>query len=290
MKKSFGETFQKWKNYIITNKKSISYDIGVLLYNSGWLCFRIIPYLELVVLIILLGFMLILLSNKKMEVKVGTIILTPILCTILFIVVVFSGFSLLSIIFLSIALTFPIVYRIITWIRKKQVRINCAFSFLGILLLVKILLFAFSEMEVIRSKIYPDLYLIKNPSSNTDSLRAVIRKIAVDRMNHDFIGNESSYKDYNNDSSRVWLYYELDFYEYTNGGFEGGTSYFIENEQDNGGGFSDNTLADHHKDAQIARFSIDYFDNDTINYFATLTYYKNEKEIKVDTIINKSIR
>lgn len=34
-------------------------------------------------------------------------------------------------------------------------------------------------------------------------------------MNKEFISNEKKYKDYNNDSSKVWLNYDLNFYNYT---------------------------------------------------------------------------
>lgn len=141
-------------------------------------------------------------------------------------------------------------------------------------------------MKVTQSEIYPNLYLIDNLSSNQDSLQTLIKKISIERIKADFIGNENKFRYYNNDSTKLWLSYYLDFYELTTSGLEGGTNYFIKNKEDYGGGFSDNTLADHHKEAQLAKLSVEYYENDTLNYYITIKYFRRENLIKTDTLIN----
>ena len=109
-------------------------------------------------------------------------------------------------------------------------------------------------------------------------------------MNKEFIGDIDKYKYYNEDRSKIWLSYDLKFYQYSDSWFTGGgTAFFIENEEDNGGGFSDNTLADHHRKDQIAQFEIGFCENDTVNYYATLTHYQNDREIKIDTLLSKCV-
>lgn len=182
---------------------------------------------------------------------------------------------------------FYLLYRIIIWISKKKTRINWTLSLLGILILAKIVDFVFfTKMEFIQSKVYKDMYLIKNPINNRDSIHSFIKQICLERMNKEFIGNEKKYKDYNSDSSKVWINYDLDFYNYTDNFFGSNTAHFIENEEDDGGPTSMYFLSTI-EDEKLARFSINYCENDTINYYASITYYNNESELKTDTIINK---
>ena len=57
-------------------------------------------------------------------------------------------------------------------------------------------------MKIIQSEIYPNLYLIDNLSSNQDSVESLIKKISLENLNKDFIGNEYKHRFYNEDSSK----------------------------------------------------------------------------------------
>ena|SRR5690554_6496238 len=196
--------------------------------------------------------------------------------------------EIILILFLLIILfaIFYLLYRIIIWISKKKTRVNWALSLLGILILAKIINFVFfTEMELIQSKVYKDMYLIKNPVNNKDSIQSLIKQICLDKMNKEFLGNEKKYKDYNSDSSKVWINYNFDFYNYTDNFFGSNTAHFIENKEDDGGPTSVNFLSEI-QDEKIATFSIDFCENDTVNYYAKIIYHRG---YEIDTIFSKCI-
>ncbi|WP_136666930.1 hypothetical protein [Flavobacterium sp. H122] len=149
-------------------------------------------------------------------------------------------------------------------------------------------------MEFIQSKVYPDLYLVKNPIYNRDSLHEAIKKMVIQKVNNEFTGNENKYKskyEYSSSSpSGTDLYYCLSFYEYskgwgTNPFGEAGTQHFIDHEEDPGGFSSE--LLEHYYEYRIAEFDIRFCENDTINCLGILRYFQNDEEIKTDTIINQ---
>lgn len=140
-------------------------------------------------------------------------------------------------------------------------------------------------MELIQSKVYKDMYLIKNPINNRDSIHTLIKQFSLERMNKEFLGNENKYKDYNNDSSKVYLSYDFDFYNYTDNWLGSNTAHFIENEEDDGGPTSMHFLSTI-EDEKIATFGINFCENDTVNYYVAIRYYQ---ENKTDTLINKCV-
>ncbi|MDR6969626.1 hypothetical protein J2X31_003659 [Flavobacterium arsenatis] len=187
-------------------------------------------------------------------------------------------------------------YKIIVWISKTKTRTYWALSLLGILIFAKIIDYAFfTNMEFIQSKVYPHLYLVKNEINDRDSLNSIIKKMAIEKMNKEFIGNEDKFKykyEYT-EGSRTDLQYSLSFYTYfegwgTNPFGQAGTAHFIDNEEDPGG-FSSEELS-HYREYQIAELYITFCENDTLNYIATITYYQNEYDMKKDTLINKCIQ
>jgi glucan phosphoethanolaminetransferase (alkaline phosphatase superfamily) len=188
-----------------------------------------------------------------------------------------------------------ILYLLIKWISNKKKRIQWAFGIIGILIFVNIIdLVFFTKMEFIQSKVYPHLYLVKNPINNQDSLNAIIKNRVVQKMNTEFIGRENKYKQkyqYTSESpSTTYLSYSIRFYSYykgweTNPFGEAGTEHFINNKEDPGGFSSE--LLEYYDDYRIAEFDIRFCKNDTINYFGVLKYFQNGQEIKTDTIINQ---
>lgn len=129
------------------------------------------------------------------------------------------------------------------------------------------------------------MYLIKNPINNLDSIHSLIKQISLKRMNKEFIGNEKKYKYYNDDSTKVWLSYDFDFYNYTDNWIGSNTAHFIENKEDDGGPTSMYFLSEIQNE-KIAEFSVNYCKNDTTDYYATMNYYRNDYKYKTDTMIN----
>lgn len=179
--------------------------------------------------------------------------------------------------------------------KKKKKRIQWTYGIIGILVFIKLIeLVFFTKMEFIQSKVYPKLYIVKDPIENRDSLNGIIKKMVVQKMNAEFIGKENMYKhkyQYNTESpARTDLYYSLSFYRYykgwgTNPFGEAGTEHFINNKEDPGGFSSE--LLEHYYEYRIAEFDIEFCKNDTIKYFGVLKYFQNGQEIKTDTIINQ---
>lgn len=286
MLKKIQEFIYKILDNSFLKRNKLLYGFGVLFYGMGILMNFVFPFYGLAWIFLLVGIFLIFYSEKSQITKLATLIIFPILVIIFFFIFLFSGGNEFVAILFTLLFTFPFVKKLIIWIGKTKARINTSVLIISILIITRISIFAFSKMKVIQSEIYPNLYLIDNISSNQDSIESLIKKISLDNLNKDFIGKEYKHRFYNDDSSKFWISYNLDFYEYTTSGLEGGTSHFIKNKQDWDGGFSDNTLEDHHKEAQIAKLNIEFCKNDTINYYVTIDYYRRETLIKTDTLIN----
>ena len=201
------------------------------------------------------------------------------------------------ILFFSVILIlfFYLFYKLIVWISQKKIRINWALFIIGIFVVIKIIdSVFFTKMEFIQSKVYPNLYLVKNPISDNDSLNAIIKEMVTQKMNYEFVNNENKYKStyqFTSDSpSRTYFNYSLRFYKYykgwgTNPFGEAGTAHFIEHEEDPGGFSSE--LLEYYEQYRIAKLDIRFCENDTINYFGVLTFFINGEETKTDTILNQ---
>lgn len=200
-------------------------------------------------------------------------------------------------------LAFIIIAVLITaviWLLKNPLRRKYSFTVLGIallFLLVYNVFFVDHHLKFVQSKVYPNLYLVDNEISDRDSLNKIIKKMAIIKMNAEFIGNENKFKSHYKatdvSDSRTEMDYHIDFYTY----FEGwgtdpfgqaGTAHFIENEEDPGG-FSSEELS-HYNEYKIADLSIRFCENDTVNYYGVLRYYQHGMETISDTIINKCMK
>ena len=118
-------------------------------------------------------------------------------------------------------------------------------------------------MEFVQSRAIPHFFLIKNPSKDDFLLRNQI----IDFL----MKNPSIYKnDY------------VGFYRYTSD-----TKYFIENEGDDTGGFSQNSITDYTED-DIATFFISKCEKDTTKLVGELYFYGNagfSSKREIDTLI-----
>ncbi len=186
-----------------------------------------------------------------------------------------------------------LLFRLLKWIFTNEKRRVLALSLVGfcfITLLINNLFF--KKMEFIQSKVYPHLYLIKNPISDKDSLKKIIKAMVIQKMNTEFIGNEEKYKTRYDFAEKevIELDYGFGFYEYYKGWGsnpigEAGTAHFIDNKEDPGG-FSSEYLEYYRERYQIGGFGIHYCDNDTINYNAILSFSEKGYVVERDTILN----
>jgi hypothetical protein len=179
---------------------------------------------------------------------------------------------------------------LVKWILKKKLRIKTALVVVvAISLAYLVQLVFFSKMEFIQSKVYPDLYLVKNPHSNTDSIHSAIKKMVFEKVNKEFLNNKGVYEFSKN--TAVASTYRLRFYEYYTGTFflipfgEAGTTHFIEYKEDPGGFSSEEII--HYQDYRIAEFNLKLCENDNLNYVGTIDFYENREVVKRETIINQ---
>ena len=126
------------------------------------------------------------------------------------------------------------------------------------------------KVEFVQSKVFNGLYLIKNPSRSDSLLKTQII---------DFLMKNSLKSDY---LSKTQLKEGIDFYRYTSD-----TKYFIENEGDDTGGFSQNSITDYTEE-NIATFFISKCEKDTTKLVGKLYFYGNagfSSKVEIDTLI-----
>ena len=135
------------------------------------------------------------------------------------------------------------------------------------------LLFLFSckeeKIDFVQSRAIPALILIKNPPKSDSLLKTQII---------DFLMKNSLKSDY---LSKIQPKKGIHFYRYTSD-----TKYFIENEGDDTGGFSQNSIIDY-SDEEIASFVISKCEKDTTKLVGKLFFYnmKGKSPYKPDTLI-----
>ena len=131
-------------------------------------------------------------------------------------------------------------------------------------IIIIVLLFLLSckeeKVEFVQSRAIPALILIKNPPKSDSLLKTQII---------DFV-KENYYKE------------RIHFYRYTSN-----TKYFIENEEENTGGFSQNALYDYPED-DMAVFEISECKKDSTKLVGELYFYGNagfSSKREIDTLI-----
>ena len=137
-----------------------------------------------------------------------------------------------------------------------------------------VLLFLFSckeeKVEFVQSNVFNGLYLIKNPSKSDSLLKTQII---------DFLMKNSLKSDY---LSKTQLKEGIDFYRYTSD-----TKYFIENEGDDTGGFSQNSITDYIEE-NMAVFEISKCEKDSTKLVGELYFCGNadfSHKTEIDTLI-----
>jgi len=186
------------------------------------------------------------------------------------------------------ALVFLLLYKVIRWIIAKKTRVV---SILALLLIIAVgytikQLF-FTKMEFIQSKVYPNLYLVKNEIKDREALQQIIKKKVVNMIDSSLIDHQEIYSE---NTSKA-PYATLAFYTYNKNSqlslFQDyGTAYFIEKKEDLGGMIvEDLSMYGKYK---LAAYNLRTYKNDTTCYYGILNYYKEGYIIKTDTLLKQS--
>ncbi|MFI1770328.1 hypothetical protein [Thalassobellus citreus] len=196
--------------------------------------------------------------------------------------------EILLIIFLLLlaGLVLFLLYKILKWIVAKRVRIIIATSlFLIALVGFTINHLFFTKMKFIQSKVYPNLYLVKHPIKDRDSLNNIIKSKVIEVIGKNPIINQKKYSENTYEAP----YATLAIYTYSKNSklsvFQDyGTAYFIDNEEDLGGMVVEDLTM--YQTQKLATYNIKAYKNDTTRYYGALTYYKDAYPVKTDTINN----
>lgn len=196
--------------------------------------------------------------------------------------------EILLIIFLLLlaGLVLFLLYKILKWIAAKRVRIIVAAALLVIAIIGNTLnrLF-FTKMEMIQSTVYPNLYLVKHPIKDRDSLNNIIKRKVIEVIGKNPIINQKIYSENTYEAP----YATLAFYTYSKNSklsiFQDyGTSYFIDNQEDLGGMIVEDLSM--YQTQKLATYNIKAYKNDITRYYGALTYFKDAYPVKTDTINN----
>lgn len=183
--------------------------------------------------------------------------------------------GILIIAFIAILTLFGLyfLFRLLKRFFQKRARIIGLFIVLGsILVSITIYKQFFVKMEFVQSKVYPDLYLIKNPAEEKFILHSAIKEKVNNLIKK-------------NDTSNGKQQFTLRFYEYSNGDWgESGTTYFLEHKERPDGMTAE--LLEYYPEYKLAKFSLKICKENETGYLGELNYYKNNKRIKTDTLLH----
>ena len=186
-------------------------------------------------------------------------------------------FFLLSILFLFLYF----IFKIVKWIFKKQVRIKwVSFTVVTLVIVLIVNKLFFAKMEFIQSKVYYNLYIVKNPVRDKKIIKkTILEKIKRHLKTEHKIGKKLEYT-----KGTDFIY----FYEYGGATFgfigEAGTGYFIDHEEDFGGFVSEELGM--YREFRMAEFYLKPCTKDTTLLCGELDLYHEGEFVKSDTFIN----
>ncbi len=139
--------------------------------------------------------------------------------------------EIMLILFVSglVILVLLILYTLLKWVFRTKARaIGVSLSFLIVVVGFTIYQLFFLKLEFIQSKVYPDLYLVKNIPEDKSVLNQAIKDFVMKRIKIQTKDQQPN----SNLSLRFYQYYK----SYNPLVFgDSGTAYFIDNEEDLGG-------------------------------------------------------
>ena len=188
----------------------------------------------------------------------------------------------LIVVLIAVALLLFFCFKSLKWMAREKARMKWAVILLiifGIAFTIKEVFF--TPMEFIQSKVYPDLYLVKNPVNDTIELQKAIKQFVIENAPKQSNQIET---DLQYDKQLIFRFYT--YYKSSNLMVfsDAGTAYFVENEEDSGG-FSVEVL-DMYSQYKLATFKSIINKKDTTKYCGILDFYKEYTVTKSDTICN----
>jgi hypothetical protein len=168
-----------------------------------------------------------------------------------------------------------ILYTVMKWIFQTKARaIGVFLSFLTVVVSLTIYQLFFLKLEFIQSKVYPDLYLVKNFPEDRSVLNQAIKDFVIKRIK---VKTKNQHLD-SNTSLRFYKYYK----SYNPLVFgDSGTVYFIDNEEDLGGMVvEDLSMYFTFKLAVLYKTVCE----DKTHYCAKLDFFEKDNIVKTDTI------
>ena len=164
-----------------------------------------------------------------------------------------------------------------TFKSKGHAAVTLALCGLGVLFM-GVNNFFLKEMVFMQSKVYPDLYLVKNPVKDKNELNMAIKEFVFENVNAK-IGNGEN-----------MLNHSLRFYQYQkswgiNLFADAGTAYFIENEEDPSG-FVVEELSTYRK-YQLAQFHANPCENGHEGYCGELVFFEKGEVSKTEIMTDR---
>lgn len=166
-----------------------------------------------------------------------------------------------------------LVLKISNWVIKKRQRI-VIISIASICIILGTLLYQqyFVKMEFIKSEVNPNLYIVKNPSEDMNTVNKAIREKVIQLIKNQTSKGKQSYS-------------TLSFYTYSKGDWgENGTAYFIKHEERRDGMTAE--LLEYYPECLLAEFTVQPCEKNNAYFYGKLEYYHEDKRIKTDTLLN----
>lgn len=192
------------------------------------------------------------------------------------VIIIFLVLLLAALVFLG--------YKLLRYVLKSKKRTVVALVLCGVVvLIVGINTVFFKKMQFIQSKVYPDLYLVKNPVKDKKELHIAIKEFVIQQTKVNFENHEESIK------AQAVSNYSLRFYEYNkswgiNLFADAGTAYFIENEEDPSGFVVEELSM--YAVYRLAQFQMNLCENDSSFYCGELRYF-DKGEVSKTEILNE---
>lgn len=183
------------------------------------------------------------------------------------------GILIAILLIIIIGVCFWLVFKISNWIIKKRQRI-VIISIASICIILGTLLYqqCFVKMEFIQSEVYPNLYIVKNPSEDMNTVNKAIREKVIQLTNQQVTKDIQSYPAFS-------------FYKYNTGDWgENGTAYFIKHEERRDGMTAE--LLEYYPEYFLAEFTMQPCKKNNTYFYGKLKYYHENKCVKTDTLLN----
>lgn len=194
--------------------------------------------------------------------------------------------EIILIIFLIIVLAVAVftLFKILKWVfTKKERALWLGMLFLCLVVGITINKLFFTKMEFVQSKVYPNLYLVKNEIEDKEALKVIIKKKVLEIVSKGLINNAEIYSE----NTYKAPYATLAFYTYTKNSIfsvfqDYGTAYFLDHEEDLGG-FVVEDLGMYQKN-KLATYNLRTCKKDSRLFCGVLDFFKEGYVIKTDTL------